>query len=144
MPAPGRGRDASSPASTRGRSFVCDLTGDALKKGEAGIALGGHCRVGMFSQDMSAVITRTGQGYAGRFLDGADGKGLDVISGEVDGNRVVVGINRKQLYGAMVANLLDPNTMNVTISVKVRDEYVPVIGMTLSREQDQRTVGSIQ
>lgn len=128
----------------KGTRFVCDLTGDPLRKGETGITLGGHCRVGVFSQDMSAVISRTSDGYTGRFLDGAKGKGLDVISGDVNGDKVVVGINRKQLYGAMVANLLDRNTMNVTISVRVRDRYVPVIGMTLSREQDERTVGSIQ
>ncbi len=128
----------------KGTRFVCDLTGDPLEKGETGIAMGGHCRVGLFSQDMSAVISRTREGYTGRFLDGAQGKGLDVVSGNVDPNKVIVGINRKQLYGAMIANLLDPNTLNVTISVKVRDQYVPVIGMTLTREQDARTVGSLQ
>ncbi len=128
----------------KGTRFVCDLTGDPLKPGRTGIAMGGHCRVGVFSQDMSAVITRAGTGYEGRFQDGAEGKGLDVISGEVGSHKAVVGINRKQLFGAMVANLLSPDTMNVTISVKVQDHYVPVIGMTLTRSKDERTVGSVE
>ena len=128
----------------KGTRFECDLTGDPLKKGETGVAMGGQCRVGVFTQDMNAVIARTAEGYTGRFLDGAKGKGLDVISGDIGENKVVVAINRKQLYGAMVASMHGPNTMNVTISVKVDDRYVPVIGMTLQRDLDNRAVGSIQ
>ena len=128
----------------KGTRFECNLTGDPLKSGATGIAMGGHCRVGVFSQDMDAVITRTSSGYSGHFLDGAKGKGLDVISGDVGSNKVVVAINRKQLYGAMVASMHGPNTMNVTISVKVDNRYIPVIGMTLQRDLDNSTVGSIQ
>ncbi len=32
---------------------------------------------------MTAVITQAGSSYKGKFLDGAAGKGLDVISGTV-------------------------------------------------------------
>jgi len=92
---------------------------------------------------MSAVITQTGKGYKGQFLDGADGKGLDIVSGAVNGDKVVVGINRAQLNGAMVASLLDPNTMNITISVKVEEQMIPVIGLTLDRDLDSIAVGSI-
>lgn len=128
----------------KGTRFVCNLTGDALRDGGTGIRMDGSCRVGVFSQDMSAVISRGKDGYTGRFLDGADGKGLDVTSGEVRANKVVVGINRKQLNGAMVASLHGENTMNVTISVKVGERLVPVIGMTLARDTDPTHVGSIR
>ncbi|HET7412865.1 MAG TPA: hypothetical protein VFJ18_09410 [Pararhizobium sp.] len=128
----------------KGTRFVCDLTGSPLAKGKTGIAMGGHCRVGIFTQDMSAVISRGPEGYTGRFLDGADNGGLDVTSGEVKANKVVVGINRKQLYGAMVASLHDKNTMNVTISVKVGERLVPVIGLTLARDQAPAQVGAIE
>ena len=73
---------------------------------------------------------RDGNAYMGKFLDGAEGKGLDIISGSVNGNKVIVGINRKNLNGAMIARLKDKNTLNVTISVRVNDTLVPVIGMT--------------
>ncbi len=33
--------------------------------------------------------------------------------------------------------------MNITISVKVEDEMVPVIGLALKRDTDQMAVGSI-
>ena len=128
----------------KGTKFNCSLIGESVSDAEAGIKLDGTCRVGVFKQPMSAVITQNGKGYKGKFLDGADGKGLDIVSGAVNGDKVVVGINRAQLNGAMVASLRDPNTMNITISVKVDDEMIPVIGLTLDRDLDQLAVGSIR
>lgn len=117
----------------KGTKFVCNLTGDPATGKASGIKMDGTCRVGVFNQKMSAVITRKGSSYGGMFLDGSAGQGLDIVSGKVTGNRAVMGINRKALNGAMVAHLNDPSTMNVTISVKVGNELVPVIGMTLKR-----------
>nr|CAD6414264.1 signal peptide protein [Rhizobium sp. Q54] len=128
----------------KGTKFNCNLTGEAVADAAAGIKLDGTCRVGVFKQPMSAVITQNGKGYKGKFLDGADGKGLDIISGAVNGDKVVVGINRAQLNGAMVASLRDQNTMNITISVKVEDQMIPVIGLTLDRDLDTIAVGSIR
>jgi hypothetical protein len=128
----------------KGTKFVCDLKGGPTQARDAGVTLDGTCRVGVFTQKMSAVIQKKGKGYTGRFLDGADGEGLDVVSGRVSGDRVVVGINRKKLDGAMVAQLNDPETMNVTISVKVGEQMVPVIGMTLKRDLDRIATGSIR
>jgi hypothetical protein len=117
----------------KGTKFVCNLEGDPTATKQSGISLDGTCRVGVFNQKMSAVITRKGKGYTGQFLDGAAGKGLDIVSGKISGNRAVMGINRKTLDGAMIARLHDSETMNVTISVKVGEQMVPVIGMTLKR-----------
>ncbi|QRM55661.1 hypothetical protein [Sinorhizobium sp. BG8] len=128
----------------KGTKFNCNLSGDTGPAKGAGIQLDGHCRVGVFKQPMSALITKTGATYKGKFLDGADGKGLDVTSGTVSGNKIVVGINRQKLNGAMVARLLDDNTMNITISVKVGEQMVPVIGMSLNRAVDNVAVGSIK
>jgi len=117
----------------KGTKFVCNLSGGELDGKSVGITLDGTCRVGVFNQKMSAVITRKGKTYTGRFLDGSAGDGLDIVSGKVSGNRAVMGINRKTLNGAMIASLNDAETMNVTISVKVGQEMIPVIGMTLKR-----------
>lgn len=127
----------------KGTKFNCNLTGEPTPNGETGIKLDGTCRVGVFKQPMSALITQNGKGYKGKFLDGAEGKGLDIISGAVNGDKVVVGINRAQLNGAMVASLRGNNVMNITISVKVEDQMVPVIGLTLDRDLDSIAVGSI-
>ena len=145
----------------KGTKFNCNLSGEPTPSGETGIKLDGTCRVGeidadddlvavdrtcrvgVFKQPMSAVITQNGRGYQGQFLDGAEGKGLDIISGAVNGDKVVVGINRAQLNGAMVASLRGANTMNITISVKVEEQMVPVIGLTLDRDLDAIAVGSI-
>ena len=93
---------------------------------------------------MSALITQKGNTYTGKFLDGAEGKGLDIISGNVAKDKVVVGINRKKLNGAMIARLQDDQTMNITISVKVEETMVPVIGVSLNRQIDAIAVGSIK
>ena len=128
----------------KGTKFVCNLSGDAVEGNAAGISLDGHCRVGVFNQKMSALITRKGATYTGQFLDGSAGDGLDIVSGKITGDRAVMGINRKTLNGAMIARLHDEETMNVTISVKVGREMVPVIGMTLKRGPQKVASGALR
>lgn len=125
----------------KGTKFTCTLTGET-PSGKVGMTLGGSCRVGMFSQSMSATIERRGRGYQGKFLDGAAGKGLDITGGNVTGDRVVMSLNRNQLNGAMLARLKGDNAMNVTVSVRVDKKLVPVIGMNLKRV-DGAAVGAI-
>ena len=126
----------------KGTKFTCNFTG-ATPNGKIGMSLDGGCRVGLFTQKMSASIEHKGRkGYRGTFMDGALGEGLDVISGKVSGERVTLSLNRNQLNGAMLARLPDRDTMHVTVSVKVENQMVPVIGMNLKRV-DARTVGAI-
>lgn len=126
----------------KGTKFVCDFDG-STPQDKMGMTMDGSCRVGVFSQKMSAVINRAGKVYKGRFLDGAAGEGLDVVGGSVSPDRVVLTLKRKQLNGAMLARMPNNNQMNVTISVHVNDELVPVIGMKLSRI-DSNTVGAVK
>ncbi len=128
----------------KGTKFTCNLVGEPTQDNETGIKLDGTCRVGVFKQPMSAVITQAGNSYKGKFLDGAEGKGLDIVSGAVNGDRIVVGINRAKLNGAMIARMQDANAMNITISVKVEEQMVPVIGLALTRDTDAMAVGSIK
>ena len=116
----------------KGTKFVCNFAGSEHAKA-TGMALDGSCRVGLFSQPMHAEVIQVGRSYRGAFQNGANGKGLDVVSGNVEGNRMVVGLDRKQLKGAMVARLADRDTMAITVSVRVADDLVPVIGMNLKR-----------
>ena len=127
----------------KGTKFHCTFAGTTPAK-KLGMALDGGCRVGVFMQKMSASVIQSGKaGYEGRFMDGAKGSGLDIISGNVVNDRkVVFAINRNQLRGIMQARLADDNTMNVTISVRVDDDMVPVIGMSLKRVDDT-AVGAI-
>lgn len=125
----------------KGTKFTCNFTG-ATPDGKVGMSLEGACRVGLFTQKMSASFERRGRSYKGVFMDGADGKGLDIVAGNVDGRKVVMALNRNQLHGAMLARLPDDNTMNLTVSVRVDEELVPVIGMSLKRTEP-RAVGSV-
>ena len=125
----------------KGTKFTCTLDG-STPAATAGMTLDGSCRVGIFNQPMKATITRSGNSYKGSFLDGSAGKGLDITSGNVSGNRVVLAISRKQLSGAMQAKFNDDNSMNVTISVRLEDQLIPVVGMSLKRV-DATAVGSI-
>ena len=128
----------------KGTKFVCSFKGSTpLRK--VGMTLDGGCRVGVFTQKMSATIEHQGgaKGYRGTFMDGAAGKGLDIVSGNVvDGRKVILAINRNQLKGVMQARLPDDNQMTVTVSVRVAKQLVPVIGMNLKRV-DAQAVGSV-
>lgn len=125
----------------KGTKFTCNFKG-ATPNGKVGMSLDGSCRVGVFTQRMSANVVRKGRSYRGKFMDGAAGEGLDITSGNVDGSRVVFSINRKQLNGAMLARLPNDDTMNVTVSVRVNRKLVPVIGMRLKRI-DGSSTGSV-
>ena len=87
---------------------------------------------------MRAEVVRSGRSYRGAFQDGAAGKGLDIVSGEVAGDRMVVGLDRKQLKGAMIARLADDDSLAITVSVRVSSQLVPVIGMNLKRTSGTR------
>ncbi|MEM7301105.1 MAG: hypothetical protein AAF468_08480 [Pseudomonadota bacterium] len=117
----------------KGTKFFCNFKGSSINR-RTGMDISGTCRVGVFTQKMSAKVYRSGRSYRGQFLDGAKGKGLDIVSGRLSGKRLIVGINRKQLKGAMVANLKNNNRLNLTISVRVSGELIPVIGITLDRK----------
>jgi hypothetical protein len=127
----------------KGTKFNCSLTGVTEGK-SAGMTLDGYCRVGFFKQPMKATIMAEGRSYKGKFLDGAAGKGLDIVSGNVTGQKMVVGITRARLNGAMIARLQGKNSMTVTISVKVDETMIPVIGMSLNRQTDEIAVGSVE
>ena len=127
----------------KGTKFNCTFEGKTPGS-KPGMVLDGGCRVGVFTQKMTASIEHKAGRYQGTFLDGAEGKGLDIISGNVvdGGQKVVLVINRKQLNGIMQARLAGDNTMNVTISVRVEKQLVPVIGVNLKR-LDNTAVGSV-
>ena len=116
----------------KGTKFTCVFNG--LEPGARnGMNIDGHCRVGVFNQPMNASFVRTSSGYSGRFLDGEAGEGMDVIGGRFSGSKVVVDVKRKDLRGVMVANLTPNDKLNITISVRVQNRLIPVIGMTLDR-----------
>ncbi|TIN32231.1 MAG: hypothetical protein E5Y32_33715 [Mesorhizobium sp.] len=127
----------------KGTKFTCNFTG-STPDGKIGMSLDGGCRVGMFTQQMSATIQHKGrEGYKGSFMGGAAGSGLDIIGGNVvSANKVVFTINRNQLRGVMQALVPNDNSMTVTVAVRVDQQLVPVIGMKLKRV-DTLEVGSI-
>ena len=127
----------------KGTKFTCNFTG-TTPDGKVGMSLDGGCRVGVFTQKMSATVEQGGRsGYRGTFMDGSEGKGLDIVSGNVvDGRKVILSLNRNQLNGVMQARVPDDNSMHVTVSVRVDKQLVPVIGMKLSRV-DGTAIGAI-
>lgn len=120
----------------KGTKFVCNFKG-AQPGQKIGMSLDGGCRVGLFTQRMSAKIERASNGYRGTFMDGSAGEGLDVVGGAVTGRQVVFNLNRNALNGSMQARFPDDDTMQVTVSVRVDDTMVPVIGMSLKRVDGQ-------
>jgi hypothetical protein len=129
----------------KGTKFVCDFNG--ITQGAAsGMTIDGSCRVGVFNQPMNASVTRTSRGIGGKFLDGEAGEGMDVVGGRYSGSKLVVDVKRKDLNGVMVARLNGENKLNITVSVKVEKQLIPVIGMTLDRvsKADATVTGSLE
>lgn len=116
----------------KGTKFVCDFKG-ITQASDSGMEIDGTCRVGVFNQPMRASVMRTSRGFGGKFLDGEAGEGMDVVGGRFAGSRLVVDVKRKDLNGVMVARLNGNDKLNITVSVKVDKQLVPVIGMTLDR-----------
>ena len=119
----------------KGTKFTCTFAGSS-EISQVGMTLDGNCRVGVFSQPMKATVLRGPTGFSGEFNDGSKGDGLDVISGKVGNDHMVFGLNRKQLNGAMMARLEDKDSMNITVSVKIQEDLIPVVGMKLKRTGD--------
>jgi len=126
----------------KGTKFVCNFDGITPSK-TYGMNVDGSCRVGVFAQPMKAAILKQAGQYVGSFLDGAKGDGMDITGGRYTQNRLVVDVKRADLNGIMVANLEDPNKLNVTISVRHEGRIIPVIGMTLDRKTDNMATGSL-
>lgn len=126
----------------KGTKFVCTFDGSNPKK-DIGMIIDGTCRVGVFSQKMSAHITKKSGKYKGAFLDGAKGEGMDVTGGRYTKNRIIVDILRKELKGIMVVNLSDINQMKGTISVRHNGKLIPVIGMNLKRLDTKSVTSSV-
>ena len=105
------------PAPIKTHALPAILSGTSPKR--LGMTLSGTCRVGLFSQTIKATVVKRGRGYRGKFLDGAKGKGLDIVSGRLRGKKLVLSIKRKKLRGTMVANLRGRNKLNITILVRV-------------------------
>ncbi len=116
----------------KGTKFVCDFNG-LTQSAASGMEIDGNCRVGVFNQPMNASVSRTSRGISGKFLDGQAGEGMDVVGGRYSGSKLVVDVKRKDLNGVMVARLTSDNKLNITVSVKVEKQLIPVIGMTLDR-----------
>ncbi|WP_224544427.1 hypothetical protein [Mesorhizobium sp. CA16] len=127
----------------KGTKFTCDFNG-STPASKLGMTLDGGCRVGVFTQKMSASVERKGRdGYRGTFMGGSAENGMDIVGGNVvDAQKVVFTINRKQLNGVMQARVPDGNSMTVTVAVRVDNQLVPVIGMSLKRV-DSVEVGAI-
>jgi hypothetical protein len=108
------------------------------------MAIDGSCRVGVFTQPMNASVTRTGRGFTGKFLDGEAGEGMDVVGGRYSASKLVVDVRRKDLNGVMVARLSGEDKLNITVSVRVDKQLIPVIGMSLDRVDEATATGSLE
>lgn len=87
---------------------------------------------------MKASVVRVGKTYQGEFNDGAEGNGLDIVSGAVVGDKVVFTLSRGELGGVMLAKMEGDEKMDVTISVQIDDYYVPLIGMKLKKDVNNK------
>jgi len=117
----------------KGTRFTCALT-SLSDMNQIGLSLDGQCRMGIFSQRLRAYMVRGKNGtFSGQVNEGAKGDGLDITSGRIGSDHVMVDLYRDNVHGTMLAKLSDDNAMSITLSVKVSDHFIPVIGINLQR-----------
>ncbi|WP_246708167.1 hypothetical protein [Bartonella sp. HY038] len=116
----------------KGTRFTCTFSG-VQEQAKVGMVLDGSCRVGIFSQSVKARVARIEKGYQGAFNNGAKADGMDIISGRISNKHMVFGLVRENINGTMTAHLADNDTMNITLSVKVSEDMIPVVGVKLKR-----------
>jgi len=98
------------------------------------LLLDGTCRMGLFSQSLKAQVRGSKNGVlSGSFNDGARGEGMDITAGKIGKDHVVLDLLRDNLQGKMLAQLKNKNTMHITLSVKVSEHFIPVVGLDLQR-----------
>jgi hypothetical protein len=59
----------------------------------------------------------------------------------------VIDVKRKDLNGVMIARLNGEDKLNITVSVRVDKQLIPVIGMALDRvsnQSDTTVTGSVE
>ncbi|MBB4121827.1 hypothetical protein [Martelella radicis] len=127
----------------KGTRFRCELDGLPIEGDTQGFKLDGKCRAGLFTHPMTAIFIREKDGYRGRFLDGEDGDGLEVTGGSVEDGKAVIALRREEVEGALVTNLIGDEDLNITLLIKGGTRYVPVIGLSLKRQTDPFSVGSV-
>ncbi|WP_176083271.1 hypothetical protein [Martelella sp. HB161492] len=128
----------------KGKRFSCFLDGTPLAGQQTGFSLNGSCRSGLFSKHVEAIFEKDDQGFTGRFLDGADGEGLDVTGGSVTPRQAVLDISRENIDGALITTLDGDDRLNITISLFGASRLIPVIELSMERTLDSHTVGAIR
>jgi len=128
----------------KGKRFRCTLDGVPATAPEEGFRLEGSCRSGLLSHKVTAAFLRDGDGYHGHFLDGEDGEGLDVTGGIVKNRTAIIDVKREKVTGAVVTNLMSDDDLNITVMIRGHTKFVPVIGLSMKRQTDGTTVGSIK
>lgn len=118
----------------KGTKFSCNFTAPS-SAALTDMQLNGACRTGIFSQPIKASISGKGDTFQGSFNEGAQANGLDIVAGRVEKNRLTLELNREKLKGHMTARLVNDNSLNIVLAVKIDDEIIPVIDMNLTRAE---------
>jgi len=118
----------------KGTRFNCRFVG-TLEHYEIGMTLSGSCRVGLFSQAIKAKVVRRSSGaFLGHFNDGAQAQGMDITAARIGADHIQFDLNRQNLQGTMLARLEAQDSMSISLSVKVMDAFVRVVGVNLKRD----------
>jgi len=117
----------------KGTRFQCNFT-SLSEIVTVGLLLDGNCRMGLFSQNVKAKVAGEKNGiFSGHFNGGSGSEGMDITAGQVGADHVMLHLHRNELEGTMQAKLVSDNIMQITLSVKVFDHFIPIVGVNLQR-----------
>ena len=122
--------------SESGLQFSCELKGNPSRS-QLSFGMSGRCWMGNLSAPVHARLrynADTNEFY-GEFMDGADGKGLDIV-GVRAGEGFSMRLTRGMAQGRLAAEAVNPDQMTITIFYRdrVNNRELAVVAMGFTRK----------
>ena len=119
-----------------GVKFSCELAGNPIRS-ELSFGMQGRCWMGPLSAPVHARLryNRDTSRFYGRFLDGSEGSGLDIVGARA-GDGFSLQLTRSGVQGRLTAEAVSPDQMTITIFYRDRasNRELPVVAMGLARK----------
>jgi hypothetical protein len=124
----------------RGTTFRCELKNDPSES-QLDFDMSGRCWLGNLSAPVNAQLrynTDTSQ-YFGKFLNGAEGQGCDIIGGRA-GEAISLKLMRGSLQGRLKVERVGPDQMKVMLFYRDAKSAreLPVVAMGFARKGTDR------
>ena len=120
--------------SETGLKFHCELDGNPSRT-QLTFGMRGRCWMGKLGAPVHARLRYNADTdrFYGRFMDGAEGDGLDIIA-ERAGEGFSMQLMRGAAQGRLTAEAVNPDQLKITMFYRFRGQEIPVVAMGFTRK----------